>query len=65
MNLYRCLVAAAAAILLSSAPAANAGTTVYKYDVHGRLVEVDYPNGTVVIYTYDNAGNRTKVVKTP
>jgi len=44
---------------------ANAGTTTYKYDVQGRVIEIDYPNGTVVTYTYDNAGNRTKVIKTP
>jgi uncharacterized protein (TIGR03437 family) len=29
----------------------------YKYDDTGRLVSVAYPNGTVLAYTYDKAGN--------
>jgi YD repeat-containing protein len=40
-----------------------AGTTTYKYDVQGRVVEIDYPNGAIVKYTYDNAGNRTQVTR--
>ncbi|MDV6331319.1 RHS repeat domain-containing protein [Asticcacaulis sp. 201] len=43
---------------------AYAGDTIYKYDAQGRVVEVDYPNGAKVTYTYDAAGNRTQVVKT-
>jgi len=52
---------AAAALVAASA---HAGTTTYKYDTLGRVVEVDYPNGTVIKYTYDAAGNRTQTVKT-
>jgi len=40
-----------------------AGTTVYKYDVHGRVVEIDYPDGSVIKYTYDSAGNRIQVTR--
>jgi uncharacterized protein (TIGR03437 family) len=29
----------------------------YKYDDAGRLVNVTYPNGTAIAYTYDKAGN--------
>lgn len=29
----------------------------YTYDSAGRLTQVDYPNGTKIIYTYDKAGN--------
>jgi YD repeat-containing protein len=31
----------------------------YSYDALDRLVEARYPDGTVVRYTYDPAGNRT------
>ena len=41
-----------------------AGTTVYKYDAQDRLIEVDYPDGSKVTYTFDAAGNRTQTVKT-
>ncbi len=58
-------VATVAAVLLMTAGGALAGTTTYKYDAKGRLVEVDYPNGAVVTYTYDAAGNRTQTTKTP
>lgn len=57
----------AVALIASSVVAAQAfaGTTSYKYDANGRVVEVDYPSGTVVKYTYDKAGNRSQVVVTP
>ena len=29
----------------------------YSYDDAGRLVTVDYGNGTTITYTYDKAGN--------
>lgn len=32
----------------------------YKYDTLGRLIEVDYPSGSISYY-YDEAGNRTSV----
>lgn len=51
--------------ILAAAPAAFAGTTNYTYDEQGRLVQVQYPNGSTVTYTYDNAGNRTQTVVTP
>jgi YD repeat-containing protein len=51
--------------LLALAPSAFAGTTSYTYDEQGRLVLVQYPNGSSVSYTYDNAGNRTQTVVTP
>ncbi len=49
--------------LMLAASAAQAGTTTYKYDALGRVVEVDYPDGSIVQYTYDAAGNRTKTVR--
>jgi len=40
-----------------NSPSANQ-TVVYQYDDVGRLIEVDYPNGTIITYTYDTVGNR-------
>lgn len=39
---------------------AFAGTTTFKYDGLGRVVEATYPDKTVVTYSYDDAGNRTQ-----
>jgi len=58
------VIAAAAIAFALCAGHALAGDTTYKYDVQGRLIEVNYPDGAKVTYTYDAAGNRTKVVKT-
>jgi YD repeat-containing protein len=35
----------------------SADTVNYKYDDAGRLTGVSYADGTVIAYTYDNAGN--------
>jgi len=47
-----------------SASQALAGDTTYTYDALGRVIEVNYPDGSKITYTYDAAGNRTQVVKT-
>lgn len=54
---------AAVALTAVIASAAAAGTTSYKYDELGRVVEVDYPDGGSVTYQYDAAGNRTQVTR--
>jgi YD repeat-containing protein len=43
--------------LLTLSPS-HAQTTDYTYDDVGRLKRVIYPDGTVIDYAYDNAGNR-------
>jgi len=53
----------AAAVVLSTGSFAYAGTTIYKYDAHGRTVEIDYPDGSVIKYVYDSAGNRIQVTR--
>lgn len=37
----------------------------YTYDELGRLVQVEYPNGTIIIYTYDAVGNRASTAVYP
>jgi YD repeat-containing protein len=39
-------------------------TTQYWYDALGRVVRVQFQNGSTVAYTYDAAGNRTVVART-
>ncbi|WP_145234608.1 putative Ig domain-containing protein [Urbifossiella limnaea] len=38
-----------------------AGTFTYGYDALGQLVRVEHPDGRVVVYDYDAAGNRRRV----
>jgi YD repeat-containing protein len=47
--------------LFAGASLVAADTATYEYDQLGRLTRVTYDNGTVIIYTYDAAGNRTSV----
>ena len=44
---------------------ATAADIYYSYDALGRLVQIVYPSGKTVTYTYDAAGNRTSVTVTP
>lgn len=60
------LVMMVAALLCQGVDGATAqpsapSQVTYKYDALGRLIEVRYPNGRVVTYSYDPAGNRTTV----
>jgi YD repeat-containing protein len=48
---------------LASVGSAAAATTSYKYDAAGRMVEATYPNGNVLTYRYDWAGNRRIVYR--
>jgi len=48
-----------AVFLLASLPL-FAGNVSYEYDSLNRLTQVTYPEGTVIQYSYDPAGNRTQ-----
>ena len=62
VRLNRVAILAAAGLMLATG-SASAGTTTYQYDALGRVIEVDYPDGSIVQYTYDAAGNRTRTVR--
>ncbi|WP_443751054.1 RHS repeat domain-containing protein [Asticcacaulis solisilvae] len=57
------LVAAIAGALGGLVSPAFATPTTYKYDALGRVIEVDYPDGSIVYYSYDAAGNRTSTTR--
>lgn len=63
-NCFRAAAIASAFLIAAVAQTASAGTTSYKYDALGRVTEVDYPDGSIVTYTYDAAGNRTQTTRT-
>jgi YD repeat-containing protein len=44
--------------LLSLAAVAEASTVQYRYDELDRIYQVEYDDGTIVEYVYDNVGNR-------
>lgn len=44
-------------------PPPPATGVTFVYDALGRVVKVTYPNGTIIDYGYDAAGNRTQLVK--
>jgi uncharacterized protein (TIGR03437 family) len=46
-----------AIVFFAAAILTAAGSVNYSYDSAGRLIKVDYGNGSVVNYTYDKAGN--------
>ena len=48
------------ALLLLVPSSLLAGTVGYQYDALHRLTQAAYPNGIVIGYTYDAAGNRTR-----
>ncbi len=56
----KCLSAVTVAVCLSWTATAQAQTTVYTYDAHGRLTNTSTGVGATRTYRYDNANNRTR-----
>ena len=56
------LLCVAALLFLSPLTGALAGSAIYTYDSLGRIAQVAYSSGLMIVYTYDPAGNRTSVV---
>lgn len=54
----------AAIIAATGMVATPAWAITYEYDALGRIVRVNYDDGSYVIYSYDAAGNRTVVSAT-
>jgi YD repeat-containing protein len=52
-----------AGLILLAACSAVAGTITHEYDELNRLIRTIHPDGTVIEYTYDEAGNRLTVLK--
>ena len=51
------VVLVAFALIIFMAAPVIAGTVTYDYDDAGRLIKVDYGDGTTIEYEYDSAGN--------
>ena len=58
------LTLAALALGLLASGDLHAATVSYEYDTLYRLTRVGYPDGSVIAYTYDPAGNRTQKLVT-
>jgi hypothetical protein len=60
---------AAAVLLVPTAPLMATETITFRYDAHGRLVQVERTgtvnNGVAVTHSYDKADNRVTRTKTP
>src|SRR4030042_2777559 len=59
------LVLVAFVVLVGLAMPCFADTITYEYDDLYRRTKARYSDGTVIQYTYDAAGNRRTLVKTP
>jgi YD repeat-containing protein len=59
------LVVLALVVLVGLVLPCFAETVTYEYDDLYRLIKATYSDGTIIEYTYDAAGNRRSVIKTP
>lgn len=60
-RMTRLFLAMLGILLLSSATVADASAIQYRYDELDRLYQVEYGDGTIVGYVYDNVGNRIEL----
>jgi len=56
-----CALLAATALQFAANPSSAAQSTQYTYDALGRVISAIDGNGKKVVYSYDSAGNRTRV----
>ncbi|HEM8710283.1 RHS repeat domain-containing protein [Acinetobacter baumannii] len=46
-------------LAISMTPIAYAASATYKYDSSGKLISIQYDDGSEITYSYDNQGNMT------
>lgn len=65
MKVKKISVVVAGLVLLALCIASHSfGVTItHEYDELNRLITTTYPDGTIIEYTYDAAGNRVSVIK--
>lgn len=65
MKIKALLISGMFALSLLCANIAVATTATYTYDELNRLTQVSYDDGTVIVYAYDEIGNRTITYSNP
>jgi len=55
---------ASASLSLFLFPVHASDTPQYEYDLQGRVIRVQFQDGSAVVYAYDTAGNHTQVSRT-
>lgn len=62
LRTHAALIAVWVCVLVATPALAGNGSVTYTYDALGRVTSVSYDTGVVILYSYDNNGNRTQQV---